>query len=716
MANLTETPIYEAGIFQLEKTTPPLGGAPAFNGSNPSAGHANVQALQLANRTSWLKQQLESGGSAATLAADLANNSDPLKGASLLGWDYQSVADVLKDAKSLNDYIELRNYTGTAQVVKIKQQNLSGVFFYDAGDTTSADNGGTIIVGSDLRRWKRYYNNFVLPEWFGAVADDSTDSSQAFVSAFSTGSPIFTTGKYVVRQRFVVTGPVSLIGITRQQSSLRWPSDAPSAGISVTAQTLEDQITYMDIDLINQCLNSGSDSFLFATWAGLTGYSVTTYFTNKFVMVRSLARCDGDGRARKMCEVQNLYGGLLEHTYLIGNPKIGIDSQTTAYRTTHGFHASHDGVATNTVGMKLYDVHSYSVRDACTIDEVEGVEIQHCDFQVCWNGLIITNNMVRKNQYRITNNHIGVNNTALKVTNTRHLLASGNEFSWGSNRAPGTFNYLELFGCEDPHIVNNTIRGNGAVAAGNTITGLSLDSDSTSGTLRAIVDANTFRDLSLSCNQSSASTALQFGTSNNFVNAGQRLVNNGGSTASVPFRYGPGPHTNPTGVTPLALFTNIGASALALNRDAAGSMQTFHVAGASAAGIISCTATTTTYGTTSDETLKTDEGEIPLEKAVQIMELIKFHNWSWKLDGTKDDGVFAQELYNIYPKAVFVGGEKSYFDEDTGEQVIHYEPWSVDYSKLVIPLGRCMQGILIKQKDIEARLTSLEQSLINGVE
>lgn len=59
MANLTESPIYEPGIFQLEKTTPPLGGAPAFNGNNPIAGHANVQGLQLANRTSWLKQRLE---------------------------------------------------------------------------------------------------------------------------------------------------------------------------------------------------------------------------------------------------------------------------------------------------------------------------------------------------------------------------------------------------------------------------------------------------------------------------------------------------------------------------------------------------------------------------------------------------------------------------------------------------------------------------------
>lgn len=55
MANLPENAVYEPGIFQLEKTTPPLGGVPVYNGNTPSDGHANIQAQQLANRTSYLK-------------------------------------------------------------------------------------------------------------------------------------------------------------------------------------------------------------------------------------------------------------------------------------------------------------------------------------------------------------------------------------------------------------------------------------------------------------------------------------------------------------------------------------------------------------------------------------------------------------------------------------------------------------------------------------
>ncbi len=50
MANVTETPSYDAGIYQIETTDPVLGG--------PS-GIANAQAKGLANRTAFLKQQID---------------------------------------------------------------------------------------------------------------------------------------------------------------------------------------------------------------------------------------------------------------------------------------------------------------------------------------------------------------------------------------------------------------------------------------------------------------------------------------------------------------------------------------------------------------------------------------------------------------------------------------------------------------------------------
>lgn len=53
-----------------------------------------------------------------------------------------------------------------------------GHFWYDASDTTSSDNGGTIIVDASGRRWKRNLNGMpVTFKQFGAVGDGTTDDS-----------------------------------------------------------------------------------------------------------------------------------------------------------------------------------------------------------------------------------------------------------------------------------------------------------------------------------------------------------------------------------------------------------------------------------------------------------------------------------------------------------------------------------------------------------
>ncbi|MDT4838072.1 hypothetical protein FQZ97_718180 [compost metagenome] len=51
MANLPETPDYPEGIYQLETSDPVLGGP---------GGVSNTQPQQLANRTAWLKDKIDS--------------------------------------------------------------------------------------------------------------------------------------------------------------------------------------------------------------------------------------------------------------------------------------------------------------------------------------------------------------------------------------------------------------------------------------------------------------------------------------------------------------------------------------------------------------------------------------------------------------------------------------------------------------------------------
>lgn len=64
MANLNENPTWEAGIYQLEAVDPVQGGP---------GGIDNRQAEQLANRTAWLKAQVDALNGAAASWAPIAS-------------------------------------------------------------------------------------------------------------------------------------------------------------------------------------------------------------------------------------------------------------------------------------------------------------------------------------------------------------------------------------------------------------------------------------------------------------------------------------------------------------------------------------------------------------------------------------------------------------------------------------------------------------------
>ncbi len=96
------------------------------------------------------------------------------------GGPVRSFAKLQKDieasaAKSVADYAALRTYTGnekhlyvTGYLATAKPSGIAGVFVRDDSDTTSADNGGTVIVSANGKRWKRTYSGGVNVNWFGA--------------------------------------------------------------------------------------------------------------------------------------------------------------------------------------------------------------------------------------------------------------------------------------------------------------------------------------------------------------------------------------------------------------------------------------------------------------------------------------------------------------------------------------------------------------------
>lgn len=117
-------------------------------------------------------------------------------GAGLIGTAQGTAADAI-DAKRLATYAALRVYVGvqknvqiTGYMVATKPAGIAGMFVRDDSDTTSADNSGTIIVGSDGRRWKRAYTGPVNVMWFGASGTLGTDDAPAFTLAFLAGKSV----------------------------------------------------------------------------------------------------------------------------------------------------------------------------------------------------------------------------------------------------------------------------------------------------------------------------------------------------------------------------------------------------------------------------------------------------------------------------------------------------------------------------------------------
>jgi hypothetical protein len=112
------------------------------------------------------------------------------------------------------------------------------------------------------------------------------------------------------------------------------------------------------------------------------------------------------------------------------------------------------------------------------------------------------------------------------------------------------------------------------------------------------------------------------------------------------------------------------------------------------AGFISQTgANTVNYGTTSDERLKVNFGRF--EDFTALRSLV-IHDFKWRSDNTRDRGIFAQEAYEHYPKAISKGTDEL---TENGQLKM---PWMTDYSKFV-------PDLIAGWQDHDGRLSEIKE-------
>jgi hypothetical protein len=105
------------------------------------------------------------------------------------------------------------------------------------------------------------------------------------------------------------------------------------------------------------------------------------------------------------------------------------------------------------------------------------------------------------------------------------------------------------------------------------------------------------------------------------------------------------------------------------------------------------------YNQTSDATLKNIIGDSDGQKSVEILNSTRIREYAWKDDDTQKPqiGVIAQELYETYKGAVFVGGE-----QEDGK----YRPWGVDKTAFTFHL---IAGWQVHEKLIQEQQQMIEE-------
>lgn len=173
-------------------------------------------------------------------------------GASKIGIGTETVENAL-NALQLADYTALRAYAGprksvyvTGHLVSATPSGISGMFARDDTDTTSVDNGGTVIVSAGNVRWKRQFSGQINILWFGADPSGVSDSTTSIQGALNClppatgGEVLVPAGTYLVSAQLTTPARVDLVG-----QGVSHVNNGPSASQIKKAATMTSAVLWL---------------------------------------------------------------------------------------------------------------------------------------------------------------------------------------------------------------------------------------------------------------------------------------------------------------------------------------------------------------------------------------------------------------------------------------------------------------------------------------
>lgn len=577
-----------------------------------------------------------------------------------------------------------------------------GNALYRRKGSAEADAYGDITSNSGAVRWGLVGNEFRLKQ-FGAV--EGQDVAGIIEGALSLGKKLIVDGIYTASHEITYAGGVHIVAAS-DKSEIHWPADAASGGFNLTATDWYDYFEIAHVRLTTAAValwNAVAIDWYDLGTSNIPYFWVRGRIHHNRIMGALTAGGDNDTSVGWLNGVYLNYPFSVEvmDNYIFGawdgtyNTN-GID----AFKSHAGIYVPDQSQRTaaylrmerNSLFYSQYGVLQYNIEGTWFIDN---------DIQVTWFGLWYENTIVPVNQHRMFGNHIGVYDSHIVVINARQVLIEHNEISYRIGRTDGGASPLiTLDGVYSGAIVGNSIRGNVQNTTDVIVTGILLINNSreVGNTRRISIDANQFQNLAYAYQIRASAINNNIGPSNTYDNMMSGVGVTVDNTAIAPGVMGSGTISLPAGQGPALYLRSKAAGSFALGREGVtGTAQTFFYNGVSV-GTIAVSESSTAYNTTSDATVKIDKGELSVTDAVNIVRLITIHNYDWTATGQSDIGAFAQELYEVYPLAVFKGGWFLPDDDGTdvpeGTEGAYYRPWMVDYSKLIPVILRALQSVL----------------------
>ncbi len=339
----------------------------------------------------------------------------------------------------VSNYAALRAYTGSANIVDVTDDGIFGRFTVIT--TPDVDNGGTVIVGTDGRKWKRNYDGRVNIKWFGVRASNSaTVNNLFFASAIahvgSTKETLYIpAGVYAISQGVSVTTDLHIEG-DGDSSILNFNGTVTGD----SALKVSGSLTALPALSVSSIKNS--NSFVFVNPPDVVSGDTIVVYNPTYSGFREVYR------AGEWCEVSGVSG----NTATISHP---------LYDTYSASAVNMYKMVSPSVSLRNFKITGTSVENLITITLCHKPVVENVTGYLENNSVLMFDRCVKAAAINLNlyNKGDGGDDYGLSIANSQHVqVIGGNYYARRHSTTTGGSGEIACVPCRDIKFIGLTIK------------------------------------------------------------------------------------------------------------------------------------------------------------------------------------------------------------------------------------------------------------------